>query len=190
MFGHLEAKKLQLINKYCKINVLPFKKRFNSSSENKSRIYSLPFVSGIFHWYKYCKQRKSLCLKTLFSSILSWNDQKKYKKIKITYLFHCPFSWKTLIKSKQIHFYVFLSRIWTWTCRCQKQLKLSKPKRLAYNFLFQSFSATIFMKKAWKCLLKLHVFLCCFIFFKFQLFNFCQPQFLSVQFLSSGPRSR
>jgi hypothetical protein len=27
---------------------------------------------------------------------------------KITYLFHCPFSRKTLIKSKQIHFYMFL----------------------------------------------------------------------------------
>jgi acetyltransferase-like isoleucine patch superfamily enzyme len=67
-----------------------------------------PFVSCIFHWYKYCKQSKSLCLKTLFSSILSWKDQKKYKNIKIAYLFHCPFSRKTLIKSKQIHFYMFL----------------------------------------------------------------------------------
>jgi hypothetical protein len=36
-----------------------------------------PFVSGIFHWYKYCKQSKSLCLKTHFSNILSWNDKKK-----------------------------------------------------------------------------------------------------------------
>ena len=153
-------------------------------------LYHLP-VSGIFHWYKYLKQRKSLCLKTLFSRILSWNDQKKYKNIKITYLFHCPFSWKTLIKSKQIHFYVFLSRIWTWTCRCQKQLKLSKPKRLAYNFLFQSFSATIFMKKAWKYLLKLHVFLCVscqfsrvfvFLFYIFQVSTF--------QFLSASPKIR
>jgi hypothetical protein len=65
-------------------------------------------VSCIFHWYKYCKQSKSLCLKTLFSSILSLKDQKKYKNIKIAYLFHCPFSRKTLIKSKQIHFYMFL----------------------------------------------------------------------------------
>jgi hypothetical protein len=63
-----------------------------------------PFVSCLFHWYKYCKQSKSLCLKTLFSCILSWNDRKKYKNIKITYLFHCPFSWI----SKQIHFYMFL----------------------------------------------------------------------------------
>jgi hypothetical protein len=46
--------------------------------------------------------------KTLFSRILSWNDRKKYKNIKITYLFHCPFSRKRLIKSKQIHFYMFL----------------------------------------------------------------------------------
>jgi uncharacterized protein (DUF608 family) len=62
------------------------------------------FVSCIFHWYiKYCKQSKSLCLKTLFSNILSWNDKKKYKNIKITYPFHCPFS-RTLIKSKQTHF--------------------------------------------------------------------------------------
>jgi hypothetical protein len=30
-----------------------------------------PFVSCIFHCYKSCKQSKSLCLKTLFSSILS-----------------------------------------------------------------------------------------------------------------------
>jgi hypothetical protein len=67
-----------------------------------------PFVSCIFHWYKYCKQSKSLCLKTLFSSILSWNDKKKYKNIKTTNLFHCPFSRKTLIKSKQIHFNMFL----------------------------------------------------------------------------------
>jgi hypothetical protein len=67
-----------------------------------------PFVSCIFHWYKYCIQSKSLCLKTLLSSILSWNDKKKYKNIKITYLFHCPFSRKTLITSKQIHFYMFL----------------------------------------------------------------------------------
>jgi hypothetical protein len=74
---------------------------------------------------------KSRCLKTLFSRILSWNDQEGYKNIKIAYLFHCPSSRKMLIKSKQIHFCVFLSRIFTWTCRCQKQLNLSKPKRQA-----------------------------------------------------------
>ena len=67
IFGH----KNYSLKRYCKINVFPFKtRRFNCSSENKSRIYSLPFVSGIFHWYKYCKQSKSLCLKTLFSSII------------------------------------------------------------------------------------------------------------------------
>jgi hypothetical protein len=122
---------------------------------------------------------------TFFKHIIMKRPEK-IQNIKITYLFHCPFSWKTLIKSKQIHFYVFLSRIWTWTCRCQKQLKLSKPKRLAYNFLFQSFSATIFMKKAWKFLLKLHVFLCVscqfsrvsvFLFYIFQVSTF---QFLSA----------
>jgi hypothetical protein len=96
------------LNGYCKIYVFPFKIRFNCNSENKSwiNIFVLcPFVSGIFHWYKYCKQSKSLCLKTLFSSILSWHDQKKHKNIKGAYLIHCYFGRKTLIKSKQIHFY-------------------------------------------------------------------------------------
>jgi hypothetical protein len=105
IFGH----KNYSLKRYCKINVFPFKtRRFNCNSENKSRIYSLPFVSGIFHWYKYCKQSKSLCLKTLFSSILSWHYQIKYKNIKGAYLIHCTFGRKTLVKSKQIHIYVFL----------------------------------------------------------------------------------
>jgi hypothetical protein len=104
------------------------KRRFNCSSENKSRIYSLPIwlVSCIFQWYKYCKQSQSLCLKTHFSVILSWNDQGN---IKTAYLLHCLFSRKALIKSKQIHLYVFLIGKWTWTCCCWKQLNLSKPKR-------------------------------------------------------------
>jgi hypothetical protein len=34
------------------------------------------FVSCIFHWYKYCKQSQTLCLKTLFSSIFCETTRK------------------------------------------------------------------------------------------------------------------
>ena len=45
---------------------------------------------------------------TFFKHIIVKRQEKiqKYKNIKITYLFYCPFNRKTLIKSKQIHFYM------------------------------------------------------------------------------------
>jgi hypothetical protein len=85
-----------------------FKEGLTAAVKTSHKYILYPFVSCIFHWYKHSKQSKSLCLKTLFSSILSWDKKKKYKNIKTTYLFHCPFSRKTMIKSKQTHFYMFL----------------------------------------------------------------------------------
>jgi hypothetical protein len=149
-----------------------------------------PSVSCIFHWYKHSKQSKSLCLKTLFSSILSWDEKKKYKNIRTTYLFHCPFSRKTMIKSKQIHFYMFL--IGTehepvvvrshWFCQSQNARHksfYSKASLLSY-----------FWKKHVHFYWKLYVFLCVscqfsrvfvFVFYIFQIFNFCQPRIENTQ---------
>jgi hypothetical protein len=82
-------------------------------------------------------QSKSLCLKTLFSSLFSWNDQKKYKNYKISYLVHCPFCRTKLSISNQIHFYVFLIGsehepvLVRSNCICQSQnvrLKTFYPK--------------------------------------------------------------
>jgi hypothetical protein len=40
-----------------------------------------PFVSGIFHWYKYCKQSKSLCLKKHFFQAYYRETTRKNTKI-------------------------------------------------------------------------------------------------------------
>jgi hypothetical protein len=145
-------------------------------------------VSCIFHCYKSCKQSKSLCLKTLFSSILSWNDQKKYKNIKIAYLIHCPFSRKTLIKSKQINFYVLLIgsehepvvvvRTSNWICQSQNaRLKTfySNWKLFCYHI----------HKKACKFTETIRLFVCFLPVFSSFLFRSCFISF-NIQFLSAS----
>jgi hypothetical protein len=67
------------------MNVFPFKRRFNYSSENKSRIYSLPICElchAFFTDIKYCKQSKSLCFLNIFFKHIIVKRQEKIQKYK------------------------------------------------------------------------------------------------------------
>jgi hypothetical protein len=108
-----------------------------------------------------------------------------YKNVKITYLFHCFLSRKTLIKSKQIHFYMFLigSEHEPVVIRsnwfCQSQSKNARHKSI---YSKASLLPCMFMKKACTFLLKLYTSFCvfhasflefsysCFISFNFSIF--------------------
>jgi hypothetical protein len=80
---------------------------------------------------------------TFFKHIIVKRQEKKY--IKVTYLFHCLFCRKTLIKSKQIDFYMFLNESEhepvvvrsNWFCQSQSQNarhKNSKASLLPYSW--------------------------------------------------------
>ena len=70
---------------------------------------------------------------------------------------------KRWLNQNRLIFYVFLSQIWTWTCRCQKQLnfaKFVKAKKTPAlkRFIPKPFCYHIHKKNV--NLLKLYVFLC------------------------------
>jgi hypothetical protein len=144
-----------------------------------------PFVSCIFHWYKYCKQSKNLCLKTLFSSILSWNDKQKHKNIKITYLFHRFLVEKRWLNQNRLIFICFwsdlnmnlsLSGATDFVKAKTPSIKVFIPKLLCYHI----------MKKACTFLPKLYVFLCVFCQFS-RVFVYVFLIYLSTfQFLSAS----
>ena len=82
VFGLLKAKKNTVyIDRYIKRNVFPIKRRFNCSSENKSRIYSL--LSCVMHLQAFFTDvnivnKVSKRLKTLFLTINIVVKRPKY----------------------------------------------------------------------------------------------------------------
>jgi hypothetical protein len=138
-----------------------------------------------------------VCPKANISEILQQGKVRRFLYDAVwkmfSYIFHCTFSRKTLIKIKTDLFLCVFDWIWTWTsCRCQKQLyEFVKAKTPGLKlFIPMLFCYHIFMKKPCKFLLKLYVFLCVscqfsrvfvFVFYIFQLFNFCQPRLKNTQ---------